>query len=340
MTASQNNSDLNSRSASIPPQPQGGLLVHKHQAIAGDFLSEWFTRDATFALLVRHPDEARTLQRIIRVTDLMKRNYLGWLAFENCRGGNVYFSINPLAQNATRRTKDAVAEAKGLYVDLDTDGDAKLAAIHRSESVPPPTAVIHTSTGKYQVLWRVYGFSISEQEAMLRTLAETFGGDRACTDCARVFRLPGFFNRKYIPAILVTAEFGDAKAVYSPSDFRLKTPCVGTVEANATRPRKLGESRTQSEADWKWVMGQLRAGKPAHEVVRILAASRRDKPSPIYYAQRTVDVASAVISARAGVDSESIIHRLAERSSSRATEIAATALRFVERLRIHHLKEN
>ena len=139
----------------------------------------------------------------------MKSNYLGWLAFENCRGGNVYFSINPLVPGATRRTKDAVAEAKGLYLDLDSDGDAKLAAIRRSENVPQPSAVIQTSTGKYQVLWRVHGFTIPEQEAMLKVLAETFGGDRACTDCARVFRLPGFFNRKYTPAPLVTVEMGD-----------------------------------------------------------------------------------------------------------------------------------
>jgi hypothetical protein len=313
--------------------------VHEYQAIAADFLSGWFTRDETFALLVRYPDEARTLQRIIHVTDLLKRNYLGWLAFENYRGGNVYFSINPLVHNATRRTKDAVTQAKALYLDLDLDGDGKLAALRRSERVPPPSAVIQTSTGKYQLLWRVCGFSTSDQEAMLKTLAEALGGDRACTDCSRVFRVPGFFNHKYIPAILVTAEICDAKAVYSPSDFRLETPCVGALEVNAARPRKLGESRTQSEADWKWVMSQLRAGNPAHEVVRILAASRRDKPNPIYYAQRTVDIASAVIWARAGIDSESIVHRL-ERSSSRATEIAATALRFVERLRIHHLKEN
>src|SRR5271165_2483106 len=98
--------------------------MHKCQAVAAKFLSEWFAADETFALLVRLPDEARTVQRIVRVTDLMKSNYLGWLAFENCRGGNVYFSINPLVPGATRRTKDAVAEAKGLYLDLDSDGDA------------------------------------------------------------------------------------------------------------------------------------------------------------------------------------------------------------------------
>ena len=47
-----------------------------------------------------------------------------------------------------------------------------------------------------------------------------------------------------------------------------------------------------------------------------------------------------MIWARAGIDSEPIVYRLAERSSNRPSEIAATALRFVERLRIHHLKEN
>ena len=152
------------------------------------------------------------------------------------------------------RTKDAVTEAKALYLDLDVDGDAKLAAIRRSESLPPPSAVIQTSKGKYQVLWRVCGFSTSDEEIMLKTLAETLGGDRACTDRSRVFRLPGFFNQKYLPAILVTAEIGDANAVYSPSDFRLEKRGVRTVEANATRLKKLGESRTQSGADWKWVM--------------------------------------------------------------------------------------
>jgi hypothetical protein len=270
----------------------------------------------------------------------MKSNYLGWLAFENCRGANVYFSINPLVSGATRRTKDAIAEAKGLYLDLDSDGNAKLAAIRSSENVPQPTAVIQTSAGKYQFLWRVHGFTIPEQETMLKILAETFGGDRACTDCARVFRLPGFFNRKYTPASLVTVEIGDVRAVYSPSDFRLETSGVGTLESTAIRPAKRSQSRTQSETDWRWVMSHLRAGNPADEIVRILAAFRPDKPNPIYYAQRTVDVANAVIWARNGIAPESIVRRLEKRSSSRAAEIAATALRFVKSFRIHHPKEN
>ena len=256
--------------------------MHKHWAIAGEFLSAWFCTDETFALLVRLPKQAHTLQRIIRVTDLMRSNYLGWLAFENSRGANVYFSINPLLPGATKRTKDAIAEAKGLYLDLDSDGDAKLAAIRHAENVPAPTAVIQTSRGKCQVLWRVHGFTIPEQEAMLKMLAETFGGDHACTDCARVFRLPGFFNRKYSPPHLVTVELGGIQAVYSPADFRLEPANLGTRESTAVRQARSGESRTKSEADWKWGMHQLRAGNPAVEVVRILASSRHDKPNPLY----------------------------------------------------------
>ncbi len=67
--------------------------------------------DETFALLARYPQAPRTLQRIVRLSDLMKSNYLGWLAFENSRGANIYFSINPLSSSAKKRTKSAVIEA-------------------------------------------------------------------------------------------------------------------------------------------------------------------------------------------------------------------------------------
>ena len=71
--------------------------MSKCQEIARQFLSEWFSPEETFALLARYPQASRTLQRIVRLPDLMKSNYLGWLAFENSRGANIYFSINPLS---------------------------------------------------------------------------------------------------------------------------------------------------------------------------------------------------------------------------------------------------
>jgi RepB DNA-primase from phage plasmid len=55
-----------------------------------------------------------------------------------------------------------------------------------NDAVPSPTAVIHTSTGKHQVIWRVKGFTIPEQEVMLKGLAETFGGDRGDSERLRI----------------------------------------------------------------------------------------------------------------------------------------------------------
>jgi hypothetical protein len=304
--------------------------------IAGDFLAEWFGAEDTFALLLRHADPSRTRQRIVRQGDLLKSNYLGWLAHENAHGGNVYFSVNSLLPDAKKRTKNAIAEARALYLDLDEDGDRKMAAIRASDSVPPPSIVIRTSPAKYQILWRVRGFSIPEQEAMLKTLAATFGGDRACTDCARVLRLPGFFNRKYTPACPVTLASDGIPTVYSPEDFRLQMPSLSLADSGKVNVHRPLGSATQSEKDWAWVMAQLVAGTPAHRIVGMLIALRSDKPKPLYYARRTVDVASAVLWARKGISSEAITRQLETRnqllSKDRAAEITATASRFVQRM--------
>lgn len=318
--------------------------MSKCQEIARQFLSAWFQPEETFALLARYPQTSRTLQRIIRLPDLVTSNYLGWLAFENSRGANIYFSINSLLFGTKKRTKSAVAGAKGLYLDLDSDGDRRLAVLCESNAVPSPTAVIHTSMGKHQVIWRVKEFTIPEQEVMLKALAETFGGDRACTDCARVFRLPGFFNRKYSPAFPVTLEMRAIQMEYSRSDFMLELPTIADVKPHQfDRPRSVG-SRTRSESDWRWVMAQLKAGIPAQEIVQTLANIRSDKPNPDYYAHRTVDMATAVQRVCKGVDFESVIEGLKARNSAlstdRAAEIATTALRFVHRVRILHSKEN
>ncbi len=78
--------------------------MHKHWAIAGEFLSTWFCTDETFALLDRLPEQTHTLQRIIRVSDLMESIDFGRLAFENSRGANVFpvierFRIHHLKEN-------------------------------------------------------------------------------------------------------------------------------------------------------------------------------------------------------------------------------------------------
>jgi hypothetical protein len=84
----------------------------------------------------------------------------------------------------------------------------------------------------------------------------------------------------------------------------------------------------------------------------MLASRRSDKPNPLYYAQRTIDIASARLSLLDGMAIEDVIAILERRrctelppvlGSSRAREIAATAQRMITRQRfasIHHPKEN
>jgi hypothetical protein len=173
---------------------------------AAEFLSRSFTRGETIAILLRRVSPMMTVQRIVTLECALGPRYLAWLASENATGANVYVAANPLRAGSKKRTKESVAGIRHLYLDLDADAGSKLAALRSSTSVPMPTAIVSTSAGKYQLLWRVEGFSLEQQESTLKLLAIAFGGDPACTDCNRVLRLPGFLNQKYDPAHAVIVE--------------------------------------------------------------------------------------------------------------------------------------
>ena len=96
---------------------------------------------------------------------------------------------NPLLPGSRKRTKGCIAEVRHLYIDIDVDGDNRIAALMESEIVPMPTAILSTSSDKYQALWSVEGFDFDQQENTLKLLAIAFGGDSACTDRNRVLRV-------------------------------------------------------------------------------------------------------------------------------------------------------
>ena len=172
------------------------------------------------ALLLRRENPPGILQRIAPLERALAPRYLGWLAHENSIGANIYVAANPVRPASRKRTKRCIAAVRHLYLDLDTDGEARLASLRASDAVSPPSAIVSTSLGKYQILWRVDGFTLEQQESALKLLAVTFGGDPACTDCNRVLRLPGFLNCKYDPACQVTVEYpGDS--TWNSNDFRL-----------------------------------------------------------------------------------------------------------------------
>jgi len=307
--------------------------------LAHEFLTRRFAPGETIALLLRSESPAKVTQRIVKMEVAATPRYLGWLAHENRQGANIYIAANPLRSFSRKRTKESIASVRHLYIDIDRDGDARLAALRTSNIVPTPTVILSTSAGKYQVLWRVEGFDFYEQEATLKLLAMAFHGDFACTDCNRVLRLPGFLNCKYDPAQLVTAEYL-SEATYQPEDFHLYVLPEAAMLARVPQQRIRPEMRTHSEDDWAWVLQELGHGADAMKLTAELAHRRSDKPNPIYYARRTVDMASARLWLLEGTVIADIVARLDARRkgeisaascSARARAIAATAERMIAR---------
>ena len=312
--------------------------------IAANFLTRSFASCETIALLLRREDAPRPQQRVITVEQVLAPRYMAWLNFENDNRSNIYVSANPLHAGSRKRTKECVASVRHLYIDIDKDGDARLAALRASNLVPTPPAIVTTSPGKYQALWRVAGFDFEYQEEMLKRIAQAFGGDPACTDRNRVLRVPGFLNQKYSPAHPVTVEY-PADAVYAPADFRLDDAAFSSVLPRCGNTRKPPAHSTplkhsHSEDDWGWVCARLAHGQDASKLTCELAARRADKSDPLYYAQRTVDVASARLWLDDGIPIDDIITMLEVRrrfevspvlNTSRAREIATTAQRMIAR---------
>ncbi|MGB6871621.1 MAG: DNA-primase RepB domain-containing protein [Acidobacteriaceae bacterium] len=311
--------------------------------IAADFLTRSFRAGETIAIVIRRLSPATIVQRIVTLKRALQPRYLSWLAYENATGSSVYFAANPLVSGSRKRTKECVAEVRHVYLDLDTDGEAKLAALRHSNAVPFPTAIVSTSLGKYQVLWRVENIPFEEQETLLKRLAVAFGGDPACTDCNRVLRLPGFLNRKYTPAPLVTVEYTRGSAAHC-EDFKLAHPLPypepfpGRIE----QVQPTGK-HSHSEQDWAWILRELAGGRDPVRLTRTLAEKRADKPNPVYYAQRTVDVASAWLWLKDGLPVADVVTMLQVRRRfevpdklccARAHEIAFTAERMIARTKI------
>ncbi|HEV2463428.1 MAG TPA: RepB family DNA primase [Acidobacteriaceae bacterium] len=307
--------------------------------IAASFLRRCFAPEETIAILLRGQDDATLTQRVVRLEQVLETPYMAWLSYENQHGrNNIYVAANPLRTGIRKRTKECIASVRHLYLDIDAGGDARLAALRASELVPPPTSILSTSPGKYQVLWRVEDFDFARQEQTLKLLALAFGGDPACTDCNRVLRVPGFLNRKYDPPYKVTVEYPD-DSIWTPDDFELDACAVDAMlPGNTSDSRKPPLKHSHSESDWAWVLHELAHGKDAVTLTHELASRRSDKPNPLYYAQRTIDVASARLWLIEGSSFEDVIAMLEARRcheipaalcSARAREIAVTAQRMI-----------
>jgi hypothetical protein len=141
----------------------------------------------------------------------------------------------------------------------------------------------------------------------------------------------------------VTVEYpGDS--TWNSDDFRLD---ILAADASFIPVQSQRESiplnHSNSEHDWAWVLHELARGKDAAKLTRKLASRRADKPNPLYYAQRTVDVASARLWLIEGIPIDDVVTLLEVRRRfeipialcrARAREIAQTAQRMIARRKI------
>jgi hypothetical protein len=320
-----------------PPTPAPNRKTAQAEAMAREYVNANFDADDWLAVVAVNRKSGNILQRISPAHNIVSPEYQRWLRYLNATGSDVYVSLNTFKEHTRGRTKEELKEIRHVYLDLDKDAARKLEAIRQDNSVPAPNYVLNTPPGKFQVIWRVEGIDQDQAEAMLRTLAQRLGGDPAATDSTRVFRLPGFNNKKYPEDFQVTVSRESAAAqVYRAEDFKVYAhdqERAIRAPGNPNQERPLSRDQfTQSERDFAYAVRKLKAGEDPNQIIRDMAAYRSKdrydkndstklvapaKPRPYYYAEQTVTKAMATL----GMTKPPALSAKAA-ASSRETEIA------------------
>lgn len=277
------------------------------------YITDNFKQDDWLAVFVRNSETGDVVQRVSPAQRIASSDYQRWLRYMNAHGSDVYMSLNTFRDHAQGRTKADLKEIRHLYLDIDQQGPERLAAVLSDDTVPTPNYVLNTSPGKFQVVWRVEGFGPDEAESALRALVQRFGGDPAATDSTRVFRLPGFSNKKYEQDFQLTIRSeAPPTLVYRPEDFKVPSPereQSPAVSPSRREPvRTNGGNLSQSERDLAYAIRHLKAGDDPDDIIRAIAGYRsvdqhdrrnaarviaHKKPKPRYYAELTVTKAMA-----------------------------------------------
>ena len=203
------------------------------------FLHTAFRPDDWIAVLLKSHDTGGTAQRVGPMSLIASSKFQAWLRAENARRFSVFVSVNTIRPQRKARTRDAIADIRHVFLDADRDGPGVLAAIARRPDLPTPSCVVHSSPNRLHVLWRVSGFDKEQVEALQKQLSAELGTDRVATSCAQVTRVPAFFNHKYRPGPIVTADYAPGGRIFSPRDFPSATAPTA-LHASSPPPRPYG----------------------------------------------------------------------------------------------------
>jgi hypothetical protein len=275
--------------------------------IPGPYLRDNFEPTDRLAVVLVNRQSNSVIQRLATAEKIASEEFQAWLRHENAQRYEVYVSMNALREDAKGRTKEDVAAIRHVYLDFDHDGNAALQGILQRRDLPIPNYAINTSPGKWQVSWRVERFAKDQAEDLQRALARQTGADPAATDCARVMRLPGFFNHKYDQPFLVRIEplhGAPTDAIHRPEQFPKFSPEERDMRSPSgihriVRHRTPG-TLSQSERDWAFAKRALARGESEETVIAAIAGYRRyEKHNPQYYAEHTVRKAAQSLKTQA-----------------------------------------
>jgi hypothetical protein len=271
--------------------------MNRDQAAA--YIRENFQPHDRLAVVLLNKRTNAVTQRLATAEKIAAPDFQAWLKQQNDQRREVYISMNALRDSARCRTKADIAAIRHVYLDFDDNGTVAVEALLRREEVPKPNYLISSSPGKWQVVWKVEDFTKAQAEELQKSLAHEAGADPAATDCARVLRLPGFYNHKYSKPHLVRVE-SLARETYWPEHFPKISEEERTGNERVGKPlRERGRNpRTlsQSERDWAYAKRALGRGESPELVAIAIASYRRyDKPNPQYYAEITVKKAGEAL---------------------------------------------
>ena len=258
------------------------------------FIERMFSHAASdrMAILAIPRSEGKAEQRVFTLPQATSRKVQAWLRHMNARDYDIYLCVNPVRAGSVGREKGDIAEIRRLQVDLDEEGATGLGRVLEDVNrgaVPRPAHVLRSSKERYQILWdTVPGeWDMEGAEAVMRALAQRYGGDRAATDVARVMRMPGFRNKKPGRAGALVTWAWHGGPLVRPEDF--PGLVVPELARRSGGRRRMGPGHhSQSERDWAAAGDALRSGEAPETVISRLEQQRQDKPNPGYYARRTV----------------------------------------------------
>jgi hypothetical protein len=257
------------------------------------YVLENFAAQDRIALLALHRTTNEVLQRITTAETLSSPDFQAWLSYLNSQKHDLYLSMNTLKRGSRGRTKEDVDCIRHNFLDFDQNGDRAVEKLLARNDLPIPNYLVSTSPDKWQVIWKVEGFEKAAAEELEKGLVRSTGADPCVVDVARVLRLPGFYNHKYRPAYLVTAQ-GRSDSIRGPDHFP-KLPVdepVDELPLRASPSHRQGTGLnlpSQSERDWAYAKRALGRGEPERRVTEEIARYRDgQKHNPHDYAQRTV----------------------------------------------------